>query len=323
MPAPASMPRLPTPLRVGFLLLPKFSLMAFSSAAEPLRAANRLSGRTLYRWRLLSADGEPVESSNGMRSVVDSAIAAAPALDVVLVLASFEPERGCTRAVLQFLQRQRRAGAVLGGIDTGSYALAAAGLLDGYPATVHWEQLDLFRERFPGVRSTQDLFVMQARRWSAAGGTACIDLMLNVIDAQHGRALATAVADQFVYSRIREGGSAQRMPLRERLRVRNPRLLRAVELMEQRIEDPLSTREIAARVGISLRELERLFRRWLGRTPASFYRQLRLERAHALLQASERSVTDIGVLCGFNSLASFSRCYKALYGRAPRDNRLP
>lgn len=310
------------PLRLGFLLLPRFSLMAFSSASEPLRAANLLSGKSLYRWRLISPDGEPVSSSNGMRSVVDCSIAEAPSLDVLVVFASFDPARASTRPVLRYLQRARRDGTVLGGVDTGSYVLARAGLLDGFTATIHWEVLDEFRERFPRVQATQDLFVMHDQRWSAAGGTACIDLSLNLINQQHGRELATAVADQFVYSRIRAAGDAQRMPLRERLAVRNPRLLAAVDIMERTLEEPLSTAAIAAQVEISLRELERLFGRWLGRTPAAFYRQLRLERAHALLLGTDRSITEIAVSCGFNSLASFSRCYKRAFGRAPRESRL-
>ncbi|MDH3452342.1 MAG: GlxA family transcriptional regulator [Gammaproteobacteria bacterium] len=313
---------LPSPLRLGFLLLPRFSLMAFSSASEPLRVANLLSGKPLYRWRLISPDGDPVVSSNGMRSVVDNSITNAPAIDMLVVFASFDPQRASTRPVLRYLQRVRHNGAVLSGVDTGSYVLANAGLLDGCAATIHWEWLDAFRERFPKVRATQDLFVMHQQRWSAAGGTACIDLSLNLIDQQHGRELATAVADQFVYSRIRAASDAQRIPLRERLAIRNPRLLAAVDIMEHALEEPLSTAAVAAQVSISLRELERLFKRWLGRTPGAFYRQLRLERAHALLLGSERSVTEIAVRCGFNSLASFSRCYKKAFGRAPRDNRL-
>lgn len=309
------------PQTLAFLLLPQFSLMAFSSASEPLRAANQLSRKPLYDWILLSPDGQPVESSNGMVSMVHHAMADAPRADLVVVCASFDPQRAATPKVLAWLRRMAAVGTTLAGIDTGSHVLAMAGLLDGYRATIHWEHLDSFTAEFPDVESAQELFVIDRRRLSAAGGTACLDLMLYLIGARHGHDLAAAVADWFIYSRIRPAEEAQRMPLRERLSAGNPRLLEAVTLMESAIEEPMTTADLARRVGISTRELERLFKRWLKSTPSAYYRRMRLEKARILLRQSDDSITQIALRCGFGSVASFSRSYKACYGHPPSSGR--
>ncbi len=317
LPAPSS----DRPTRLAFLLLPQFSLMAFSSACEPLRAANQLSGRPLYDWTLISADGAPVISSSGLVSQAHHAMADAPRADLVVVCASFTPRLVATPAVLAWLRRLASHGAYLAGIDTGSEVLAAAGLLDGHRATVHWEHLEAFTTDFPKVEATQDLYVIDRRRFSAAGATACLDLMLYLIRCQHGPELATSVADWFIYSRIRPAEEAQRMPLRDRLAAGNPRLLQAVSLMEGAIEEPISTAELARRVGVSTRELERLFQRWLRSTPSAYYRRMRLERARALLRQSDTSITDVAFACGFGSIASFSRSYRACYGHPPSAGR--
>jgi AraC family carnitine catabolism transcriptional activator len=319
---PAKMiPQSSKPYTVGFVLLPQFSLMAFASASEPLRAANRLSGDRLYDWLLVSEEGEPVCSSNGMVSMVHSSLDKAPEMDMVVVVASFAPERATTSKLLGWLRRQAQRGILLGGVDTGSYALARAGLLDGYEATVHWEYLETFQQQFPRVSVTQAMFNRSRRRFSAAGGTACLDMMLHLVRAQHGHSLATAVSDQFIYGRIRSGEDQQRMALIERLAVKQPHLIQAVMLMEEHLEDTLSTVQIARAVGMSVRELERLFRRWLQTTPGAYYRRQRLDKGRALLQQSALSVTEIAGLCGFGSVASFSRAYKTRFGLPPSAGR--
>ena len=309
------------PYTVAFVLLPQFSLMAFASATEPLRAANRLSGDQLYEWLLVSEEGDPVRSSNGMVSVVHSGLDKVPATDMVVVMASFAPERATTRRLLAWLRRQAQRGILIGGVDTGSYALAKAGLLDGYEATVHWEYLEAFQQQFPRILVTQAMFSRSRSRFSAAGGTACLDMMLDLVRAQHGHALATAVADQFIYGRIRSGEDQQRMALMERLAIKQPHLIQAVTLMEEHLEDTLSTAQIARAVGMSVRELERLFRRWLQTTPGAYYRRQRLDKGRALLQQSSLSITEIAGLCGFGSVASFSRAYKTRFGLPPSAGR--
>lgn len=307
--------------RIGFLLLPKFSLLAFASAIEPLRVANLFAGRTLYEWRLLSEDGGPVAAANGMASVVDYALAEAPALPAVVVTASYDHQRAITPGILAWLRRAGRFGASLGAIDTGAFAVAEAGLLDGYRATTHWEELETFTERFPGVEARQDLFTVDRDRFTSAGGTAGLDLMLNLIRSQHGQELAAACADTFVYARIREAQDQQRMPLRDRLDVANPRLIRAVEAMERAIEEPLSVPEIAEAAGASPRELERMFKRWLNTGPSAYYRRLRLDRARGLLQQTDLPVIEVAVKSGFASAAHFARAYKQRFGRPPSADR--
>lgn len=310
-----------TPQRIGFLLLPKFSLLAFASAVEPLRMANTLSGRALYDWVLLSEDGSPVAAVNGMRSVVDSAIGAAPRLPAVVVMASYEHEAVITQPVVNWLRRAATFGTALGAVDTGSFVLAAAGLLDGYRATTHWEVLESFATRFPRVEVQRDLFLVDRDRFTSAGATAGIDMMLNLIRAQHGHDLAAACADEFVYARIRDSRETQRMPLRQRLASSNPRLIRAVEAMEESLDAPRPVGDIAAAAGVSVRELERMFRRWLRTTPGAYYRGLRLDRARGLLQQTDMPVIEVALACGFGSAAHFARSYRARFGRPPGADR--
>lgn len=309
------------PFRVSYLLLPRFALMAFASAFEPLRVANRMAERELYHWSLLSADGLPVSCSGGLETVVDCAIEAAADMDMLVVVASFDPANAVSRKTLNWLRRVSGRGIWISGVDTGSHVMAMAGLLDNSRATTHWEHREIFQQHFPQVELIRDMFVADGRRLTAAGGAACMDMMLNMIRQQHGYELATAVSDQFIYSRIRAGSEHQRMHLRDRLDVSNPIVVRSVELMEQHTTEPLSTREIARRVNISLRELERLFRRWLDVTPGRYYRDLRLQRAKAMLLHSTSSITEVAFNCGFASVASFSRSYKSKFGHPPSAGR--
>ncbi len=307
--------------RVAYLLLPRFSLMAFASAFDPLRVANRMAGKPLYAWSLVSTDGQPVACSGGLETIVDTNTSDNVEMDMLMTVASFEPAAAVSRKTLIWLRRMSSRGIWMSGVDTGSYVMAMAGLLNSNRATTHWEHREIFAHDFPKVNLQRDVFVVDGKRLTAAGGTACIDMMLNMIRQQHGYDLATAVSDQFVYSRIRSGSDQQRMHLRDRLDVSNPIVVSAVELMEKNLEEPLSTREIAANVEISLRELERLFRRWLDVTPGRYYRDLRLQRAKIMLLHSTTSVTEVALNCGFGSVASFSRSYKAKFGHAPSAGR--
>lgn len=307
--------------RLGFLLLPKFSLMAFSSASEPLRTANVLAGKRLYDWQLISMDGKPVTASNGMQCVPDAALGEVDFLPMVIVCSSFDPEESESPTLFNWLRKLGRQGADIGAIDTGSHLLGAAGLLDGYQATIHWEHLDSFSEMFPRVDVMQDIYVVDRDRFTSAGSTVGMDMMLNMIRQQHGYELAAAVAEAHVYSNIREAGQHQRMALADRLSTVNAHVLHAVELMRENLEDPLQTGEIADQLGISQRELERLFKKWLHATPGAYYRKLRLERARALLKQTSMSVLEVAVSCGFTSSAHFSRAYSSCFGHAPSIDR--
>jgi transcriptional regulator GlxA family with amidase domain len=307
----------------GFLLLPEFSLLAFTSAVEPLRSANRLSRRTLYAWRLISRDGGAVASSGGIEVMTQAAIADVDRIPDLFVVAGLDAQTFDDRAILSWLRRLARVGCRLGALTTGSYILARAGLLDGYRCTIHWENLAGFREDFPGIDATTEVYEIDRNRMTCSGGTAAMDLMLGLIAADHGRALAIAVADQFIHERIRAPSEPQRMGLRNRLGITQPKLLAAIERMEDNLEEPLSRRVLAAHTGVSTRQLERLFRKYLRRTPTRYYLELRLDRARGLLTQTAMSVLDVALACGFVSASHFSKCYREFFGKTPREERAP
>ena len=306
----------------GFLLVPKFSFVAFINAVEVLRVANRLAGAALYRWSVLSEDGAPVTASNEMPALVDRSLAEAGPLDTLFVCSSFDPQLYDRRDVLAELRRLARHGTSLGGLCTGAYLLARAGLLDGHRCTLHWENVAGFTEDFPELECTGELFEIDRDRFTAAGGTAPLDMMLHVVAMQQSQDLAIRVSEYLIHERIRSPHDHQRMTLRARLRVSHPRLLETVALMEEALETPRSLDEIAADVGISKRQIERLFRTYLDCTPARYYVEMRLRRARTLLEQTSMTVTDIGIACGFVSASHFSRTYRDFFGHSPRKERL-
>ncbi len=306
---------------IGFLLVPRFSMMAFVSALEPLRVANRLAQRTLYQWEILSQDGGPVAASSDLTLLADRAMADATQHDRLVVAASFAPEAAFDRATALWLKRQDRAGVALGAIDTGSFLLAWSGLLDGYRATTHWESLDSFAEQFPRVDVGTGLFIIDRARFTCAGGTAALDMMLHLIRLRHGQQLAAAVSDQFIHAKIRDPQERQRMEPDAREGISRPGFARAIELMETHLEDVLSIDALCAASGISRRQLERLFQRHFRLSPQRYYLDLRLQRARALLQYTDLSVVEITVACGFGAAAHFSRAYRAWAGRPPTAER--
>lgn len=310
------------PREIAFLLLPEFAMMAFFAAIEPLRIANRCSGRELYRWSIYSGDGGPVAASNGMTLLVDGAIGPGAFAPRVFVCSSFNHEAHTSTAMLQWLRRLASRGAVLGGIDTGAFLLARAGLLDGHRVTLHWESIPAFRELYPGIETTAELYEIDRQRLTSSGGTATMDLMLRFIADAHGAELATAVSEQLIHQRVRSKSDHQRMTLAARLGVHNPTVLRAVEFMSANVEQPASVVEVAAHCGISQRQLERLFAEQLDASPTAYYLRLRLAHARELLRDTGRSVLEVALACGFGSSASLSRAYRRRYGLPPsRDRR--
>ena len=309
----------------GFLLLPRFSMLAFSSAVEPLRAANRLSGEALYDWRILTADGSAIDSSSRMHLLpdggLDDCLDSGPKLDFLFVVAGLAVQNLHEPAVIAALRRLARGGCRIGALSTGSYLLAWAGLLDGFRCTVHWENLDAFREDFPDLQITGELYEIDGPRLTCSGGTASLDMTLSLIGEAHGRDLAAQVAEQFIHERIRETHDHQRMSLQGRLGISHPKLLQVIALMEEHLEEPLARAELARRAGLSTRQLERLFRRYLGRTPTRFYLELRLHRARALLTQTAMSILNVALACGFVSASHFSKCYREFFHKMPREER--
>ena len=315
--APSSLPQ-----RIGFFIVPQFAMMGFSSAIEPLRSANRMSGRTLYSWHILSTDGKPVTASNGIAVVPEGSIADHPPIAALVVCAGLNAHQYEDRQVFNWLRRLDRQGVDLGAISLGPYLLAKAGLLDGYRCTLHWENLASFTEAFPQLDVTSELFEIDRNRFTCSGGIAAFDLMLHLITLQHGHALAAQVSEQFIHDRIRGARDHQRMALPARLGVRHPKLVRVIQLMEDSLEEPITRAKLADAVGLSSRQLERLFRKYLGRTPTRYYLELRLNRARLLLLQTDMSVLDVALACGFVSASHFSKCFREFFGRTPRDERV-
>ncbi len=309
------------PQEFGFFLHPQFSLLAFTSAVEPLRAANRMAERRLYSWKVISADGRSVTSSSGIEVAPDCGIEGVERIANLTVVAGLHAHIHEDKRVYGWLRKLARQGTRVGAVSTGSYFLARAGLLDGCRCTIHWENLAAFQEDFPHLEVTSELFEIDRNRFTCSGGTASLDLMLSLIALEHGRDLATQVADQFIHERIRDAHDLQRMPLRSRLGISHPKLLKVVEIMEANLEEPLPRSELARRTGLSSRQLERLFRKYLGRTPTRHYLELRLHRARTLLIQTSMSILDVALACGFVSASHFSKCYREFFAKTPREER--
>jgi len=306
---------------IGFFLAPTFSMLSLVAAVEPLRIANRFTRRALYGWRLLSVDGQPVVATDGLSMEVTGSIGRQQRLPTVIVCGPYDPRSYCDERVFAWLRGLASAGAQLGGLETGSYVLARARVLDRHRCTIHWENAAGFREAFPTLEVTTELFEFDRQRFSCGGGTAALDMMLHLIALDHGRELATAVSDACLHAGIRPPRAPQRMDLRHRLGVAHPRLLRCVALMQEHIEEPLSPTAIAARVGLSRRQLERLFKGYLETTPSAYYMRLRLARGRDLLCQTSMPVIDVAVACGFSSPGHFSHRFRDCYGESPRDAR--
>jgi transcriptional regulator GlxA family with amidase domain len=309
------------PTQIGFLLVPHFSMMAFISAIEPLRAANLLSGKPLYEWRLFSKDGEPVPASNGIAIMPEATIATVEQFPTMIVCGGIDVHLYRDKEVFSWLRRLARQGARIGAICTGSHVLARAGLLDGHRCTLHWENIPGFVEEFPEVEVTGELFEIDRNRLTCSGGTAPLDMMLHLICVQHGYELAAAVSEQFILDRIRGPHDHQRMTLQSRLGVRDAKLLSVIAQMEANLEEPLSRASLARGVNLSTRQLERLFRKHLDTTPKHYYLELRLRRSRQLLLQTSMSVLGVALACGFVSASHFSKCYRAHFGRTPREER--
>ncbi len=307
--------------RFVFVLLPKFTMLCFACAVEALRIANRMAGQPLYEWALAGEGGETATCSNGTEFRLDMDLDELARDDVVMVCGGIEVQAATTKRMMNWLRREARRGVVMGGLCTAGYTLARAGLLDGKRATIHWENQDSFIEEFEEVTLTKSVFVIDGNRITTAGGTASIDLMLKLIADDHGEDLANAVADQLIYSSIRTDQDTQRLSTPTRIGVRHPKLAQVIQAMEKAIEDPISPAILANEVGMSTRQLERLFRRYLNRSPKRYYMELRLSRARNLLMQTDMSVINVALACGFASPSHFSKCYRAHYQTTPYRER--
>ena len=321
--SPGTSPRSP-PTHFGFLTLRQFSMIAFTNAIEPLRMANYLSREEIYRWTVYSVDGMPVPASNGLTVAQTAPIDESDLPDILFVCGGIDVQHVVDESLLQLLRRIARKRIVIGALCTGSYALAKAGLLDDYRCAIHWENLSALRETFPRTVFTPDLFVVDRDRCTCTGGIAPLDLMLHLIAPRIGKTLTAGISDQFIVERVRDGKDRQRIPLPARLGGYHKSLTQAAALMEANIEEPLSLEELAQMTEVSQRQLQRLFRRNLGVTPAQYYVNMRLRRARELLLQTDLPIMNITVACGFRSPCHFSKSYRSVFGHSPsRERRDP
>ena len=308
------------PRSFTFVLMPDFTMLSFASAIEALRIANRMAGRTIYVWHIVG-EGQTVRCSAGVEFTLESDLPELTRDDTVLVCGGIGVNANTSKRLLNWLRREARRGLTVGGLCTASHALARAGLLDGKRATIHWENHDSFAEEFDAVTLTKSVFVIDGNRITTAGGTSSIDLMLKIVAQDHGEDLANAVADQLIYSSIRTDQDTQRLSVPTRIGVRHPKLSQVIQMMEANIEEPISPATLAQLVGMSTRQLERLFRRYLNRSPKRYYMELRLQKARNLLMQTEMSVINVALACGFTSPSHFSKCYRAHYRTTPYRER--
>lgn len=307
---------------VGFLLIPGFALLSYAAAIEPLRAANQLAGRTLYRWWHAAPFDKPAIASNGAAVLPDFKFGAeAQSLDLLLVCAGGNPAAFSDRRTFAWLRKLAGRGVIIGGVSGGPFLLAKAGLLAGRRCTVHWEHLPSLEENFPDVKPTRSLFEIDSDRITCSGGVAGLDMMVALITRDHGYELGAAVSDWFLHTHVRDGAGPQRMELRFRLGVADSRLLRALKAMETHVEAPLSRDDLASIAGVSLRQLERSFRSQLGHGVHEHYLALRLGRSRQLLRETSLSILEVAVATGFSSASQFARAFRRRFGCRPRETR--
>ena len=314
---------------IVFFLVPNFSMIAFATAIEPLRIANRMLGEEYYTWRLTSIDGQTVTASNGVEVSTSTslkyerdALSSSRRPHNMFLCSGIHVEESVNKSLFAYIRENRNSGVTVGGLCTAAFLLAASGLLKGKRCAIHWENLPGFAEKFPDVDVYADLYEMDGNIWTCAGGTAALDMMLSMIEKDLGEDLVNRVCEQALTDRVRNPNDRQRLPLRARLGVQNAKVLSIIEFMEANIAEPLQLIEIADYVGLSRRQIERLFQQHMGRSPARYYLEIRLDRARHLLMQSTMAVVDVAIACGFVSASHFSKCYREMYGKSPLQERV-
>ena len=307
--------------RFAIVLLEEFAISSYGPLLDVLRIANHVSKKELYHWITIAENEGPIESSARTKIQPDFGLIDLRRGDIALICGGLNVEKNTTKRILNWIRRQSRRGILFGGVDTGSYTVAKAGLLEGKNATIHWENQDSFSEEFAEVDLTKSVFIIDGNRMTTAGGTSSIDLFLKIIADDHGEELANAVADQMIYSSIRTDQDSQRLSVPTRIGVRHPKLSLVIQMMEKNIEEPISPSVLAKDVSMSTRQLERLFRRYLDRSPKRYYMELRLQKARNLLMQTDMSVINVALACGFASPSHFSKCYRTHYNTTPYRER--
>lgn len=312
------------PLEILVFVTPHFNVSATTSFIDPFRVANYLSGAGRFSWRFVSEQGGAVESSSGL-VVQTQPLAAARELTpwLALVSSSWTPERYASGPLRIMLQKWARAGAILGGLDTGGIVLALSGLLKGRQATVHYEHIDAFIEHAPDTEVSENMFVLEDRLFTCCGGTAATDVGLRFVHAVAGESLANATARYVFHHEVRGEERSQNPKVVEPMGYVTSGLVRAaIDVMEAHLEATLSIPQIAERLGTSQRQLGRLFQQYVRKSPVEYYRDIRLDRARGLVTQTELKLSEIAAASGFNSQVHFSRAYRQRFGLSPSADRI-
>lgn len=305
------------PLKTAVLVMDECNTLSFAAAVDPMRAANRLAGRAAFDWDYVSATAEAPMLTSGL-SVPTTPLSRLEGCDLLLVVAGFQLARHATPSLLAGLRRIAATGATVAGIDGGPWLMAEAGLLDGHPATTHWEDLENFSARFPDVHCRTDRFTLSAGRMTSGGATPAIEMMLHIIAARHGAGFAARVAGLFLYDGIQ---SPQRAQSRLGHHKHNALTAKANAIMEAALDDPKPLSEIAETLGTSARSLQQQFRLRLNTTPQDHYLQLRLAEARRLVTDTQLPLMEIALATGFTSQSSFARAFRTAHGTSARDLR--
>ncbi|RWL75875.1 MAG: GlxA family transcriptional regulator [Mesorhizobium sp.] len=316
------------PITVSLYLSSGFELLAVSSALDVFRLANKAAGRTVFRWRTVSHLGQAVRASCGIVIAVDADLAqerrylTQPERPVLALVCGDESDEGRETKVLSaWLRECRQRRITIGGFGSGVAALAKAGLLNDRKCAVHWETLPGFNEQFMRIEAAATIYEVDNNIWSCAGGTAAFDMMIELVKHHCGEPVAVSVAELAVVGRVRTGDERQRLPLLRQHGRLNPTVVKLIELMQRNLAAPLTMADLAAAAGLSRRQVERLFRNDVGRSPCRYFRELRLEHAKLLLAQSAMPVLEIAVSCGFVSASHFSRCFREAHKIAPHEAR--
>lgn len=310
-----------TPLAITFLVLPGASILCIASCIDPLRAANRLAGETVYHWQVVSADGAYPVTSSGMPVAASGKFDAAALHEVLVVIAGFGVSQFSQRPLLAGLRKAARRARAVGGIEAGAWLLGHAGLLENRAATTHWEDIEDFRSAFPACDVRPDRYVISGKVFTTGGATPTFDLMLHLIRSRQGMGLALNVASVFIYDQSRAPSDAQPLVSLGRLDQRDPRIANAIRLMESHVDAPMSVAAIAAGAGVSQRTLEQEFTRLIGEPPGRYYLKLRLGAARKMVTDTSLAMTEIAARTGFASPAAFSRAFRGAFGKAARELR--
>ena len=321
------LPALTTPTavethRIGVVLTPQFSYLGLALLLEPLTIANWLSQAALFDWHLLSVDGGQIVASNGL-TVETARLPPQPGTaSTFFVLTSFDPKTiARNKRLLTWLRREYAFGSQIVGIETGTEVLAAAGLLSGRPAAIHWDNLEGFQENYPDVRAEARWYTLDSRIATCAGATSVTDLMLDWIGQRTDTELAKEIGQHLLHTQLRPPDSEQLKALPVQDANGNRQVAAAIRLMKASLAAPLTCTELAMAVRLSKRHFERQFKQCTGQAPVRYFRSLRLALAHKLLQQTEMTVSEVAAASGFRSFEHFSRVYRVQFGRPPSGDR--